>query len=452
MKKMMCGITALCFLTAAAPVQAEGGNILTARQTVDYVLPDAADITGNRYLFYAGERPSFQTFVNPDGTVSVCADDNRGATTYVYEYSKDLALLRTLTFKNERAVLGALTKDGDGNYYFFYAETVPEGAFSVNNMALVKYAPNGEKAGAFFLPAQTRDEKWAPGFSGVKDPFRSGTCKLEISGDLLAVYFARIMFKARDERNHQASYGFILNKNSLERLPDAGMPSAGHSFNQFILPIADGFLFADHGDAGPRAFNFARVQPGVKTKEVQSFRFNGARGQNGTFAEMGGLAKTSEGYIFAGTYGGAIGNSRNLFILTFDDAMTRCGKPVYITGYNRANGHAAHPKITAIGGGRYLLLWELCAFSNRSPQQVPSSGETTTWLSTRMLIIDEKGAPVSEVTELPGVRLNMNDTLRYNPVNGKVYWAVNYPHPSDDWKQDIVVYALDPAAGGGDRE
>ena len=37
----------------------------------------------------------------------------------------------------------------------------------------------------------------------------------------------------------------------------------------------------------------------------------------------------------------------------------------------------------------------------------------------------------------------MNDTLRYNPVNGKVYWAVNGPHPSGGGKQDIVVYALD---------
>jgi hypothetical protein len=444
MKKTVCGITAVCLFLAAAPVQAEGGNPLEVRQTVDYILRDSVDIRGNKYLFLAGEHPPLQTFVNPDGTVSVCAADDRGNTTYVYEYSEDLALRRTLAFKNELAILGAFTKDGDGNYYFFYAETVAEGAFSANNMALVKYAPGGEKTGAFFLPAQTRDEKWAPGFSGVKVPFDAGTCRLEISGDLIAVYFAREMFKARDGRNHQASYGFILNKDNLERLPDVTMPSAGHSLNQFILPIAEGFLFADHGDAGPRAFNFARVQPGVKMKEAQSFRFNGARGQNGTFAEMGGLAKTSAGYIFAGTYGGARDKSRNLFILTFDDAMSACGKPVYITGYKPAEGHAAHPKITAIGGGRYLILWERCAISNQSPQQIPSSWERTPWLSTCMLIIDEKGTPVSGVTELPGVRLSMNDTLRYNPVNGKVYWAVTGPHPSGNGKQDIVVYALDP--------
>jgi hypothetical protein len=35
--------------------------------------------------------------------------------------------------------------------------------------------------------------------------------------------------------------------------------------------------------------------------------------------------------------------------------MSACGRPVYLTGYEPAEGHAAHPKITAIGGGRYLL-------------------------------------------------------------------------------------------------
>jgi hypothetical protein len=54
-----------------------------------------------------------------------------------------------------------------------------------------------------------------------------------------------------------------------------------------------------------------------------------------------------------------------------------------------------------------------------------------------MLVIDEKGEALSDVREVTGARLNMNDTLRYNSRNGKVYWAVN------DGGGAIIVYAMD---------
>jgi hypothetical protein len=112
--------------------------------------------------------------------------------------------------------------------------------------------------------------------------------------------------------------------------------------NQFILPIEGGFIFADHRDGYPRAFTL--------------------------------------GYIFAGTYGVERNNPRNLFVLTFDENLTACSNPVYLTSYTRNDGHAGHPKIVSI--------------------------------------------------------LNMNDTFRYNFHNGKVYWAVN------DSRSSFAVYAL----------
>ena len=61
----------------------------------------------------------------------------------------------------------------------------------------------------------------------------------------------------------------------------------------------------------------------------------------------------------------------------------------------------------------------------------------TGYLSTFALVINENGEAVSEVMELAGIRLNMNDTLRFNPHNGKVYWAINATDNS------ITVYALE---------
>jgi hypothetical protein len=359
--------------------------------------------------------------------------------TYIHEYDSNLKEQKTLQFKNELNQLGAFTKDDEGNYYFFYAER----AINQNseNMAMVKYNREGEKINTYTQKANPSNS-----FGGIKIPYDAGTCRLELSGSMLAVYFSHERFDG-----HQASYGFVLDKDTFERL-DKGdayyytngtypmgnnlLPFTGHSFNQFILPIDNGFVFADHGDAYPRAFTFGKYQDGKNTKRINAFTFPGSRGANATYAEMGGLAKTANGYIFAGAYGRDINNSRNLFILTFDEDLKSCSSPVYLTKYTKQDGHAGHPKIVQAGNNRYLLLWEVFEFSTQGATVISSS--RTSYISTYMLLIDEKGSPVSEPYELKDIRLNINDTLRFNPHNGNVYWAVNKGN------REIIVYALNP--------
>jgi hypothetical protein len=104
--------------------------------------------------------------------------------------------------------------------------------------------------------------------------------------------------------------------------------------------------------------------------------------------------------------------------------MSSCGAPLYLTSYTKAEGHAAHPKITALDRGRYLVMWELCEYSTQSANAVVS--DATGYKSAYMMIIDENGKPLSETKQLPaGVRLNMNDVLRYNKTTGAVHWAVS---------------------------
>jgi hypothetical protein len=375
-------------------------------------------------------------FVNGDGSVTVCSSDEYSKTTYIYEYSMNLELQKTLNIPNELDQLGAFTKDTDGNYYFFYgAETTNQNS---ENMAMIKCDKNGTKIKSFKLKAKSNGRV---DMDGIKIPFDAGTCRLELSGSMLAVYFAREMFSG-----HQASFGFVLDKDTFTRIdigavtnPNNGksleMPYVSHSFNQFILPVEGGFVFADHGDAYPRCFSFSHFQTDGGLIRLQAFRFSGQVGQNATYAEMGGLAKTTRGYIFSGTYGQEINRARNVFILTFDANLSRSSAPVYITSYTNENGHAGHPKIVALDTGRYLLLWETFRFSTQAANLIGQ--DTTGYQSTFMVIIDETGRALSEFQELRGVRLNMNDVLRYNSDNGKVYWAINNSRSS------ITVYALD---------
>jgi hypothetical protein len=264
---------------------------------------------------------------------------------------------------------------------------------------------------------------------------------------MVAVYFGRQLFMDTDYINHQASYGFVLNKDTFVRIDKGNpgvpsdtsannvMPFVGHSFNQFILPVEGGFVFADHGDAGTtRAFTFGKFQPGAITRiGLPAFSFKGNSGKNVTFAQMGGLAKKSNGFIFTGTYENTNADtdtqhsgSRNLFIVTIDDDLTTVSAPVYITNYNDKDTHnAASPKIVRLGNtDRYLLMWE----------QITS-------LYTHAVVIDGNGNLLGQIKELPIPFLSQNDVLRYNPANGKVYWAI--VDPDNDKRLAIYSYAVE---------
>ena len=429
MKKKM---TALFYvLLIVFPLFAE---IDSLRLETEYVIRDSVDNTGNLYIQAWSQHPSVFTLVNSDGSVTVSVADEGRKVSHVYEFSMDLQLEETLVMENVFNTLGAFTKDEEGNYYFFFAENSSNR--NTENMAMVKYSPQGDKLNEYRLIASPPNS-----FSGVRVPFNAGTSRLELSGSMLAVYFSREMFDG-----HQASYGFVLDKDTFERV-DTGaatnanrtgsisqMPYVSHSFNQFILPIEGGFVFADHGDAYPRSFTFARFLRGYQSRRVHAFVFPGSLGANPTYAGMGGLAKTQNGYIFAGTYGRILNNPRDLFVLTIDEEMERCSDPIYLTRYTRDEGHAGHPKLVELDEGRYLLLWELFSFSTQPANQINRA--PSGYRSTFMAVVDERGSLLSDKKELPGLRLNMNDVLRYNRHNGKVYWTIN------DTGNSITVYAL----------
>ena len=400
----------------------------TTVQSVKPIQPE------NKSLSYYEPVPNLQTIINSDGTISVLDTANA----IVYEFSVDMKFIKTQTFKKELDLVGSFTKDKNGNYYIFYSKQVSESAFSEKNMVLVKYSPSGVKLKDFWLEAQTTDEIWSPGYSGVKVPFAWGTCKIEISGDMIAVYFARQMFKSPDGSNHQASYGFILNINTFERLTGNNalkMPSSGHSLDQFILPVNNGFLFADQGDANPRGFTFEKVTIGQSNKKIL-FPFKGRWGDNNTYSEMGDLAKTPDGYIFTGTYekststAGTYNDSRNLFLLTINEDLTVMSSPIWITNYTNKNTQTViSPKMVRINQAKYLLMWEVF-------------NQTAYTTKAYAAVVDDKGKIITPALEMANVVLNNNDVLRYNPVSGYVNWAVN----TGDGK--VTLYSYKSSSSG----
>jgi len=405
---------------------------------VGYNIKNSWDRSGKQYLVKWFNLKSVSTFVNEDGTITVCVQDDDAKIAHIYEFSTTLELQREFSLPYEFDMFGEFTKDSEGNYYFFYAyemsDVYQKDAYNEpENMALVKYDRNGSKIKTYKRNPMNDSHK-----RGVHVPFRVG-CRLEISGSMIAVYFARAQLRGDDGGKHQSSFGFVLNKDTFEEIP-VNMPFVSHSFEQFILPIDNGFLFADKGDAGAkRAFNFSKyIYGNNRITMLSSFTFAGSG--NATNTQTCGMAKTAGGYISCGTYG-QITDKRNLLILTFDDAMTAISGPRYLTNYT--DGHSiGNPKIVGIGSGEYLLLWELF--------ELPSK-----YISTQMQIIDGAGNPLSPVKDVPGLRLNIDDVLRYNKQTGKVYWAIDDRPEVLPWNSPIVtltVHALDARFAYSDTE
>ena len=446
------GIMAAVCVLAQTPATRE--NVITVKKTVDYQ-------TDLNYLFDTWEGrtyylglwtdapaylPAVSTFVNDDGSVTVCAFDETNKRTHIYEYNEELVEQKTLTFANEFDRFGAFTKDKDGNYYIFYGKSVNNK--EEHNMAMVKYDRNGQKTKTYYLLAG------APGtFYGVMVPFHFSPCRLEISGSMLAVYFGRTMFEDSKGINHQASCGFVLNKDTFARIDNAAagagsqerhaIPYVSHSFDQFILPVDNGFIFADKGDASPRSFAFAKFQYGARTVGLNTFRFPGQNGQNVTYSQLGGIAKTSTGYIFAGTTPDEPwdimqninkNNSRNLFIITIKEDFSASNPRVNITSLGQSGErtgetrHATFPKIVDLGGGMYLLLWEevegiydIVDQLNRDQLEYL----TSEFKGLYMQIIDETGKKLTDKIKIEGARIGRYDIPRYNSRNGFVYWSTN---------------------------
>jgi hypothetical protein len=111
--------------------------------------------------------------------------------------------------------------------------------------------------------------------------------------------------------------------------------------------------------------------------------------------------------------------------LTFDDELTACSDLVWITNYNdKENHNAASPKISALDGGCYLLMWERMSRNS--------------YESTYMTIIDESGKLLTPIKQVGNVRLNSNDSLRYSRITGNVFWAVN------SGTRNITIYSFNP--------
>jgi hypothetical protein len=202
----------------------------------------------------------------------------------------------------------------------------------------------------------------------------------------------------------------------------------------------DWFLFVDHGDAFPRAFQFAY---NVRRHNI-SFPFAGEIGDNVTHADMGEIIETSQGFMFVCTsatsnFGppGQPPYHYELLLVTMDRSLERIDDPIPIAediGSNRVT----KPKITRIGENRNLVLFERVA--DRGVWRYSGGVRVYHDRTVYAILVDDFGEIVVPEFRLEGTKgLNAFDTMRYNNATGCLYWVTE-----GDTAMSYTLYILDP--------
>ena len=97
MKKLFT-ISLFILLFAVAYLHAQP-DLVSVNRSLDFTIQSSVDRVGNLYIKAWDELPHVLTFVNNDGSITICTSSTN--TTYVFEYDEDLNETREMTFENE---------------------------------------------------------------------------------------------------------------------------------------------------------------------------------------------------------------------------------------------------------------------------------------------------------------------------------------------------------------
>jgi hypothetical protein len=300
---------------------------------------------------------------------------------------------------DQLAHIMGLAKDESGNYYVatgvdedadLTAENPGPGMHRPNIVKLVKFDENGCKlleidAG---LARQKADAKSEP----IINPMVAATSRLAYhAGRLAIVHGINIDYDPEVMARHQKAQSTHFDATTGAATLTSSM-WVSHSFDQRLFWDGTGFVELHLGDAYPRSIALGRFndqKSGTKTYDL--FKPKGAEGDNNTFTRLGGIAPIAEGdwgylVVFTterGTETEELLNgtrdlafvrvSRNFAGLSekgtdFVDgeatqAVTSSGKAVtnkltWLTDYATDAAQADRPRVAAIGGDRFVVLWE----------------------------------------------------------------------------------------------
>jgi hypothetical protein len=292
-----------------------------------------------------------------------------------------------------------LARDEQGNYYVATGvdedeDLTPEapapGEHRPGIVKIVKFDENGCKS--LEIDAGLERQKADPKSEPIINPMVAASSRLAYhEGRLALVHGINVDYDPAVMARHQKAMSTHFDSSSGAATLTSSM-WVSHSFDQRLFYDGSGFLELHLGDAYPRSIAMGRFndqKSGTKTYEL--FKPKGDTGDNNTFTRLGGIAPIASGdlgylVVFTtdrGTETAEILNgTRDLAFLrvargfagmdekgtTFvnggaTQAVTSSGKAVtnaltWLTDYAAEMAQADRPRVAAIGGDQFVVLWE----------------------------------------------------------------------------------------------
>lgn len=365
---------------------------------------------------------------NYDGTYTLCIDPENEEYIYIYEYDKDKNCYKNFKIEKVLPKYGSMVKDFNNNYYIFFGLDIKAKYDKITkNMALVKYNSEGEKIAECFFNEPSNNG------TGVKKPLLYDS-EMKICGNDLLIYFGCEMYAGKDNVNHKGSYAAMFDISNFTNITkNTGIENlfAQNSYDRSILSEPDGFVIVDRVASYPRSFKISKFSNRI-LKSTDTFTFKGDTKNDNTYSELGGIAKTPEGYLICGTYENNAEDifkihsaPRNIFVQKISNDLSIKQEPIFITNYlDKSIENAVNLKFIQVESNKNIILWEV-------------KGENGSYNGTYMATINDDGLIQGNIKRLNDCRLNMYDDVAYNPINNKICWAIN------GQGNKVLIYELD---------
>lgn len=355
--KAVCLIAAILLALSATVLSgfaAEDAPLKTTVSTITAVSGSDNDNITASDGYDHGYAPNISVFQNTDGSYAVCVNQSDGTLKIIETDGSQVT--NEITVTKELTEYGAFTKGTDGTYYVLFGDEIADKDGSKTVLRLVNYDAKGNKIRSLDMTGNASGS-----FEGIA-ALECGNNVLSENGNYITGHVGRLMFTANLEGLvHQASYSFAVNTKTFKQVTVANstvIPYASHSFHQFIMQDGNNFVYVDRSDAEPgRCFHLTKMSGGSSWSLLakgDSYTFKGDYGYNDTFSQLGGIVKTSAGYLLVSSYQNTTdstdSSAANLVTQLFDtDTLTSQPEKV-LTNYTgiRADG-VTNPKAVLIG-------------------------------------------------------------------------------------------------------
>lgn len=338
-------------------------------------------------------------------------------------------------------LLGFVTA-ADGSFYYATGTTDPnvsptypaEGAHRPHIVHVFHVDASGRRL--FAVDLDMARVAFDPDAEPIIEPGVASSARLGLAGDQLAlVHGVHTAYDANVMARHQKGVSTYLDAQT-GAITDVSGIWCSHSFDERYLVDGTDLYEMHLGDAFPRAAVVSRVRAGTSSGPFTLYQPKGATGDNNTYTRLGDLVRVDAG-PGAGSYlalvatehgdvtANGVNGSRDLALVrtvtdfasgtsgaavdtTFGTAVdvtsgsaTVTNRLLFLTDYEASSGgtlHAERPKLLALGGGEFLVLFERW-----------STATTQTFDGTYAMRIDGAGTILSAAARVSDSHLPRGD-------------------------------------------